>query len=336
MTFDPDGPATDGTLFGLGSPPEDALVHVIPVPFEATTSYRRGTRGAPTAILEASAQVDLCDPEVDSPWRRGIALLPGDPEIGTLDARAEADALAVIAAGGPADAQLAAAAARVDACCAAMNQRVLAQVERTLAAGAIPAVLGGDHSVAFGGIVAAAAAVPGMGVLQVDAHCDLRVAYEGFTWSHASVAHNVLREADIRALVQVGVRDVGAAEWSTATDRDDIHPWHDAHLSERLDGGTTWATLCEEMIAPLPDHVWVSFDVDGLDPSLCPGTGTPVPGGLTWRQAMGLLRSLSRSGRRIIGFDLCEVGVGEWDAIVGARLLYKLAGWAGTTWPVRA
>jgi len=92
--------------------------------------------------------------------------------------------------------------------------------------------------------------------------------------------------------------------------------------------GLSWAELVAKMLRPLPEKVWITFDIDGLEPSLCPNTGTPVPGGLSWREALFLLSELGRSGRRIVGFDLCEVGAGEWDAIVGSRVLYKLAGWA--------
>ena len=113
-----------------------------------------------------------------------------------------------------------------------------------------------------------------------------------------------------------------------------VRVWHDAALAWSLSGGVSWRSLVAEILAPLPERVWVSFDIDGLDPSLCPHTGTPVPGGLSWHQATTLLRALASSGRRIVGFDLCEVAPGpgpageSWDAIVGARLLYKLAGWA--------
>ncbi|MDP6368761.1 MAG: arginase family protein, partial [Planctomycetota bacterium] len=92
--------------------------------------------------------------------------------------------------------------------------------------------------------------------------------------------------------------------------------------------GETWHALMEQALEPLPQRVWITFDVDGLQPTLCPNTGTPVPGGLSWSQANVLLYLLGKSGRKIVGFDLCEVGPKEWDANVGARLLYKLAGWA--------
>ncbi len=333
MTFDPDAPASGDGLYGLSDPPDRAAVVVFAVPFEATTSYRRGTRAAPEAVRVASMQVDLTDRETGDPWRHGIALVPDDGTIEQLGLDVEGDALAVIAAGGVVDAATAAAAARVNAAGDRLNTIVAERVGAALDRGAIPGVLGGDHAVPFGAIAAAAARVPGLGVLHVDAHADLREAYEGFTWSHASIFWNVRTRLPVGPIVQVGIRDHGDAERRFSDAHADLHTHYQSDLDAALCAGTPWATLVAQMIEPLPQDVWISFDIDGLDPSLCPTTGTPVPGGLTWAHAMWLLRALSSSGRRIVGFDLCEVGPGDWDAVVGARLLYKLAGHALRTRP---
>ena len=183
----------------------------------------------------------------------------------------------------------------------------------------------------LGAFRAAVRAHPGLGILHVDAHADLRDAYEGFEHSHASILFNALQLADLGPVVQVGLRDVGTRERSLAQAEARVHWWTDDRMATAMHRGATFAELVERILAPLPEQVWISFDVDGLDPSLCPGTGTPVPGGLSWREAMGLLRGLGTSGRRIVGFDLCEVGPTAWDANVGARLLYKLSGWALAT-----
>lgn len=100
-------------------------------------------------------------------------------------------------------------------------------------------------------------------------------------------------------------------------------------LSASKFAGESWHSLCERIVARLPQQVYVSFDIDGLAPQYCPHTGTPVPGGLTFDEAVYLLSRVAASGRRIVGFDLCEVapapsGEDEWDANVGARMLYKL------------
>ena len=167
-----------------------------------------------------------------------------------------------------------------------------------------------------------------MGFLHIDAHADLRQAYEGFTFSHASILYNLLQEDQVGPIVQVGIRDQCEEERQRALADPRVTQSLDAELAMAMAGGETWRDLMTEALKPLPQRVWITFDVDGLQPSLCPNTGTPVPGGLSWSQACVLLHLLGRSGRTIVGFDLCEVGAHTWDANVGARLLYKLAGWA--------
>jgi agmatinase len=140
----------------------------------------------------------------------------------------------------------------------------------------------------------------------------------------------------VTRLVQVGVRDFCEEEAQRIDESAGrIVTFFDADLQARLAAGEPWAALVEEMLAPLPRTVYLSFDIDGLDPALCPHTGTPVPGGLNFAQACFLLRALAQSGRRLVGFDLVEVAPGpdgdEWDGNVGARLLYKLIGHALAT-----
>jgi agmatinase len=137
--------------------------------------------------------------------------------------------------------------------------------------------------------------------------------------------------------VSVAVRDVCAEEFAASeASGGRIVPFYDADLKRRLLAGEPFAVLADEVAASLPPNVYVSFDIDGLEPSLCPNTGTPVPGGLSFEQAEAVLAAVVRSGRRIVGFDLCEVApapaargsAGEWDANVGARMLFKLIGYA--------
>jgi agmatinase len=323
--FDPDAPATGEGLFGLDTPLDAARVVVVPVPWQATTSYRRGTRGGPAALLEASRQVDLEDLDVGPVWQAGIAEHPVDPQVAAWDAEVEADALAVIASGGDDPA----AAARVNARGDDLNALVHATILGVLDQGRIPAVIGGDHSVPFGAIRAVAARHPGVGVLHIDAHADLRDAYEGFTWSHASIFHNVVtRLPDVARLVQVGLRDVGAAEVAFQREHASrIVPFYDNAMARELARGVPWIAIVERIVHALPDDVYISFDVDGLDPALCPNTGTPVPGGLSFRDVTVLLATVAER-KRIVGFDLNEIGDAEWDGNVAARLLYKLCGWA--------
>jgi agmatinase len=142
----------------------------------------------------------------------------------------------------------------------------------------------------------------------------------------------VERIPQVARLVQVGIRDLCEEEFDRiAASGGRIRTFFDSELAEARFAGETWSQQVLRMVEALPKDVYVSFDVDGLDPTLCPHTGTKVPGGLSFQMANALLAAVARSGRRIVGFDLTEVvpaGDGtEWDENVGARLLYKLIGW---------
>jgi len=315
--FDPDAPASHDGIYGLPFTPDESDVVIIPVPFEATTSYGGGTSAGPAAILEASKQVDLFDHETGRPYERGIAMLdiPAQVVEWNRDAIARHEDRAAMNAIGE-----------------MLNEWVYTKTCALLDRGKMAVVLGGDHSVPFGAIRAYAECQPGLGILHLDAHADLRDAYEGFTWSHASIFHNVMTRIDaVGKLVQVGVRDLGTAESAMiAASRGRIVTHFDSDVARRIDDGEPFARIADDIVRDLPDDVYLSWDIDGLDPTLCPGTGTPVPGGLTWNQAIALLRALIRAKKRIVGLDLCEVAPGatEWDANVGARLMYKMVGFA--------
>jgi agmatinase len=333
--FDPNAAAQPGSgIFSLPYDPESAQVVLVPVPWEVTTSYGAGTAEGPRAILAASRQIDLHDVETGRPYLAGIAMIEEASAVRTWNDEGKSAAAPVIAAGGAAgNAELAGAVARVDELGARLNDWVAREAARWLDRGRIVGVVGGDHSVPFGAIDALARRHPGLGILHIDAHADLRDAYEGFRWSHASIMFNVLRRIDaVATIVQVGVRDLCDAEIALIRASDGrIRTHFDADLAARRCAGETWAAQCARIVDDLPAEVYVSFDIDGLDPTLCPHTGTPVPGGLSFHEANFLLGALARSGRRILGFDLCEVAPGpdggEWDGNVAMRILYKLVGW---------
>lgn len=331
--FDPDGPApAESGIYGLPFAPEDSKVVIVPVPFEATTSYGGGTSNGPAAVLEASKQVDLFDQETGRPYASGIAMLDVPKDVVRWNRDAKKLAATVIEKGGVVDRATRSAAAKVNAYGERMNAWVYEQTSALLEQDKLAVILGGDHSVPFGAIQAYAEAYPGLGILHLDAHADLRDAYEGFTWSHASIFNNVMRKIDgVGKLVQVGVRDLGQSERAMIDDSHGrIVTFYDAEMAAQKEDGVPFAKLADKIVAALPRDVYLSWDIDGLDPTLCPGTGTPVPGGLSWNEAIGLLRALKRAHKRIVGLDLCEVSPGEteWDANVGARLLYKMIGFA--------
>jgi len=156
----------------------------------------------------------------------------------------------------------------------------------------------------------------------------LRKSYEGFVYSHASIMYNVLNEIPgVTKLVQIGIRDYCLEEWEFAKKNSNrVFPYFWNELKEKQFEGANWKEIVDGIVETLPQHVYLSFDIDGLDPKLCPNTGTPVFGGLEIEQVYYLLKKMLASGRKFIGFDLSEVGVGEagWDANVGARILWKL------------
>ena len=335
MSFDPNAAAqADSGVFGLPHSAEEARVILLPVPFEATTSYGGGTVDGPNAILEASKQVDLFDIETGKPYLAGIHMLEEPANVRTWNDEARKLAQDVIEVGGAnGDPALEANLKQVNALSERMNAWVHAEAKKWIAAGKLVGVVGGDHSTPFGNIRAHAEAYPGLGVLHLDAHADLRIAYEGFTWSHASIMHNVVeRIPGVSRLVQVGIRDFCEEEHQQIVEsKGRIVTHFDAVLAAERQKGMTWAQQLARIVEPLPKDVYLSFDIDGLDPVLCPHTGTPVPGGLSFHEASGLVRAVRESGRRIVGFDLNEVAPGpddEWDGNVGARLLYKMIGWA--------
>ncbi len=307
------------SIYGLGHAPAEARVVLLPVPLDATASYRRGAADGPRAILAASRQVELFDVETGRPDRAGIAMLDEDAELRAWNDEARA-----------------ADPARVNALGAEVNRRVEQAAEAWLARDKIVGTVGVDHAAAFGAIAAHARRWPGMGILQLDAHADLRRAFQGYEWSHASIMDNVMRRLTVARLVQVGVRDLDDEEHDAiAGSGGRVVAFFDAALHNERFAGVPWAAQVARIVDALPSDVYLSFDVDGLDPSLCPHTGTPVPGGLGFAEACALVAAVARSGRRIVGFDLCEVAPGpdgdEWDGNVGARLLYKMIGWTLTT-----
>jgi agmatinase len=335
-TFDPNALAdAAGGLFGLPFTPEEAQVVVVPVPWEVTVSYRAGTAQGPAAIHAASLQVDLYDPDLPNAWRLGLAMEEPDAAIA-----AESEELRPLAEGyigwleegQPAEgrAEHAPNAEHINQRGRALLEWLKAKTGALLDAGKAVVVLGGDHSTPLGYLHALAERHEEFGILQVDAHCDLRPAYEGFEFSHASIMHNALQLPQVKKLVQVGIRDYCQQEADFIDQSNGrVALFADRFLQAEMLAGKSWKKECKKIIAQLPQKVYLSFDIDGLDPKLCPGTGTPVPGGLEFEQAVYLLRRVVRSGRTIIGCDLNEVAPGdtEWNAIVGARLLYHMANW---------
>lgn len=338
-TFDPNQPGVPGCLFGLPFTPENARLVLIPVPWEVTVSYRSGTARGPEAILKASAQVDLYQHDIPKAWQYGIAMLPLPRSIRILSETLRIEAADYIEALSEGELtedspDAKALLQRVDEGCRQMVTWVQNTAAALHAQDKQVALIGGDHSTPLGLISHLATLHSDFGILQIDAHADLRLAFEGFTYSHASIMTNVLHLPQVCKLVQVGIRDYCDEEAETiAKHSPRIATYFYPDLARSRFAGAHWHDLCRDIIAQLPQKVYISFDIDGLDPKLCPNTGTPVPGGFEYEEVNHLLTTLAASGREIIGFDLNEVSPGpepdalntnDWDGNVGARLLYRL------------
>jgi agmatinase len=265
--------------------PREARFHVLPVPYEKTVSYGGGTARGPEAILAASAQLERWDGASD-PGAEGIYTWPA------VDCSGEPERVL---------------------------QDIASSVQGILELKRFPVVLGGEHTVTWGVVKGFLdAGRRDFGVVQIDAHADLRDAYEGDRYSHASVMRRVV-EAGI-PLVQVGVRAF-CEEERQARKRYGVKAFDAADLAPR-------SVSAIRIPARFPKDVFFTLDVDGIDPSVLPATGTPVPGGLGWYQTLALFESVARQ-RRIIGFDVMEfapiAGFHAFD-FAAALLAYKLMG----------
>ena len=266
-------------------PADKARFHVIPVPYEATVSYAGGTARGPEAILEASDQQELYD---------GTSF-PGEEGIFTH--------CPVDCSGAPEE----------------VMDRVRLAVLAALDMGAVPVVLGGEHSLTYGEMVALKERFGSFGVVQFDAHADLRDSYEGSRWSHASVMRRAVADLEL-PLVQLGNR-IFCREELEARKKHGVVAWDAPQLCR---GGLPEKLLPDDF----PENIFITFDVDGLDPSIMPETGTPVPGGLSWYQALDLAAK-AVEGRNLLGFDIVELAPREGHIVsdfTAASLTYALMG----------
>ncbi|MCF8449494.1 MAG: agmatinase family protein [Taibaiella sp.] len=335
--FDPNSVGLkSNNIFGLPFSEEEAALVLLPVPWEVTVSYRIGTARGPENIFNAAMQVDLYDPDVADGWKNGFHMLPIDKNIRTksdyLRQCAELIISHMVEGGAVADnAQLSDKLIEINKGGKMLHDWVHEMTSSLLKKGKKVGLVGGDHSTPMGFIKALSEVHSEFGILQIDAHADLRVAYEGFVYSHASIMYNVLENTpQVKKLVQVGIRDYCDEELEIIQQSEGrVVTYFDRDIKARQYEGETWKSVCQEIIAALPQKVYISFDIDGLDPKLCPNTGTPVPGGFEAEQIFYLFRLLHESGRDLIGFDLNEVSSGNHsgdgiDAITGARVLFKL------------
>ncbi|MGN6616755.1 MAG: agmatinase family protein [Ilyomonas sp.] len=323
----------NNNIFGLPFTEEDARLIILPVPWEVTVSSGAGTSRSMEQLFKASLQVDIFDVNIPDAWKQGYYM----PEINKKILmksdylRKEAELYIDFTTKGNqvSDNKFMCKSLReINEGSVFMNNWVYEQTSSFINDGKLIGLLGGDHSTPFGYIKALAEKHGEFGILQIDAHCDLRKAFEHFHYSHASIMYNVMEEIpQVNKLVQLGIRDYCDEEYQYIQNSNGkIVTFFDQDVKERQFEGETWKQLTADIIKALPDKVYLSFDIDGLDPKLCPNTGTPVPGGFEVDQVLYLIKSMLDKGKQLIGFDLVEIGIGEncIDANVGARVLWRL------------
>ena len=336
-SFDPSQPGlADESIFGLPFTAEESDIVIIPVPWEVTVSYGAGASDGPETILDASFQVDLHHQEFPELWKLGMYL-----DLSTETAQWADDSVRFKALAQPIiqalengekvenNLGLKRDLDTINNACHELNEAVKAKTLHWMAKGKKVVLLGGDHSTPLGYYQALATQHDDFGILHIDAHMDMRRAYEGFEYSHASIMYNALQIPQISKIVQVAIRDFCEQEVEVVmVEKSRVLVHTDMDLKEATFKGVTWEAQCEAIVKALPQKVTISFDIDGLSFWYCPNTGTPVPGGITFEQATYLLSKLAESGKEIIGFDLVEVAPGDddWDGNVGARMLYHMCG----------
>jgi agmatinase len=323
----------NNNIFGLPFNEEDAKLVIIPVPWEVTVSHVAGTARAADHVYKSSLFVDIFDVDGNAGWKQGFFMQPIDKKLLFKNdyLRKEAELyIDYIAQGTPIEENkfMCKSLKEINEGSVYMNNWVYENCKRLIEKEKLVAVLGGDHSTSLGLMKALSEKHGDFGILQIDAHCDLRVKYEDFNYSHASIMYNALTEIPaITKLVQVGIRDYCEEEWDYICNSNfRVITYFDKQVKNRLFEGQTWKTIANEIIQNLPQKVYISFDIDGLDRKLCPNTGTPVIGGFESEEMIYLIQKIKDSGRELIGFDLVEIGVGQtdWDSNVGASLLWRL------------
>ena len=332
--FDPNSVGNpNNNIFGLPFSEADARLVILPVPWEVTVSYGAGTSRAADHVFKSSKQVDLFDVDGYQGWKQGFYMRDIDRKILMKSdyLRKEAELYIDYISKGDAvenNKFMCKSLKEINEGSLKMNQWVYEQSKELLDKGKLVGLLGGDHSTPLGYMKALGEKHGNFGVLQIDAHCDLRKAYEHFNYSHASVMFNALAEIPaLEKLVQIGTRDYCEEEWDFICNSNHrVITYLDKKIKERQYEGETWKQIVDEMVNHLPNKVYISFDVDGLDRKYCPNTGTPVQGGFETEEVFYLIKKVHESGRNIIGFDLVEIGVGQtdWDSNVGSRILWRL------------
>ncbi len=330
MVFDPEGTFTkDSSVFGM---PKNIPVKLklLPVAWEPTASFKKGTANGPSAIFKATKQMDLFHPYFKKIYEHGISW-SSDLVKKTLKLSedtspvAEKIISAIEAGNSPSTKDL----DFVNKKSNKLNELIY---NNAIDSKETIGLVGGDHSSPFGLIKALSEKYKGdFSIVHIDAHFDFRKEYQGFKHSHGSIMHNVKTKIDNPPRIyQLGIRDFCESEYEFAIKNSTF--LLDQELYSKLLNGKSFNTCLDELFNNLEEKIYISFDIDGMSPEFCPNTGTPVPGGISYNQAVYLIQYLHKKGHTLIGFDLVEVSpkknsmFGEGlDEIIGARILYELS-----------
>lgn len=281
--------------FGLPdelSSAENSRVTIVPCPYEATTSYGKGTSKGPAAILEASQQVELFDDEL---WVEPCTVGIQTAAAVEMEAQTEAH----------------------EEPFKALQDAISPLVEF----GKFPIILGGEHALTLGAVKACIGKYPDLSILQIDAHADLRKSYEDNVFSHACISYHLYKTLPNPNITQVGIRNIskGEADWMEE-EQPNIHIFW-ARNQEKWN--------FSEIISTLSDNVYLTIDIDGLDGAVMPATGTPEPGGMNWYQLMDLIKQLCIK-KNVVAADIVEFspipGLHAPEFLV-AKLMYKIIGY---------
>lgn len=271
---------------------ENSGIVILPIPYEETTSYGKGTRFAPKEILRASAFVEFYDDETEKElcFEKGIATLK-QLSFKKLTTQQSFDLIEEY-------------------------------VSKVLADNKFLVCLGGEHTITLPIVRRFYREFPQLSVLQFDAHADLRLSYENNPYSHACVMARIVEFLPPERIVQVGIRALSAEEASWIKESR-IH----TYFASKIKAGKYGKNWCKELVSNLTDEVYITFDVDFFDPSVLPSTGTPEPDGFTYNDAVNIIRELVSSGRKIVGFDVVELAPIRdlhYPNLTTARLVYKI------------
>ncbi|MBQ2365284.1 MAG: arginase family protein [Alistipes sp.] len=335
--FNPNGVIPDnGNYFGFPVEPNDAALVLLSAPWDATTSMRVGSSYAPDAIIEASRRIDLYDPVSPDSWRKGVATAPIDYTIQDLSLNLHSDAERVMKLHDELGMSVleniiyTRSLRRVNEGMAEMNKNIYAQSAEWVNKGKIVGLVGGDQSTSYGLVKAIGQKYGEFGMLHIDSKVNLRDKFCGFDFSYASIMHDLLRDVEqIKSLVSVGVREFSPIEWQRAQENERVKLFTGQQIWSSHFEGVNWSTICNQIIAELPEKVYIALDIDGLTMDCSPHTGTIISGGLRFPEVVYLLDKLVNSGRQIVGFDLSGVVPchnDKVDALVAARLLFKMCG----------